>query len=97
MAGVLHSLFLLIFILVAAPLAGYVPLAALAGVLLVVAWNMAEKGEFVRLITRPGPAAALMATFALTLVRDLITGVAAGCIVAAAAAFLHRPLAPEGD
>src|SRR5690606_14678638 len=42
-AGMLHSVFLLLAMLIAAPLAYYIPLAALAGVLAVVAWNMAEK------------------------------------------------------
>ena len=41
-SGMLHSLFLLAFLMVAAPLAAYIPLAALAGVLAVVAWGMAE-------------------------------------------------------
>jgi SulP family sulfate permease len=45
-AGILHSGFLLIFMLVAAPLARFIPLAALAGVLVVVCWNKAEKREF---------------------------------------------------
>ena len=49
-AGMLHALFLLVFMLVAAPLASFIPLAALAGVLVVVSWNMAEKHEFVRLL-----------------------------------------------
>ena len=44
-SGMLHALFLLLFMLVAAPLAAYIPLAALAGVLVVVAWNMAEKAR----------------------------------------------------
>src|SRR3569833_3092625 len=55
-AGMLHSLFLLSCMLVAAPLAGYVPLAALAGGLVVVSWNMAEKGEFLRLVRDWRPA-----------------------------------------
>ena len=45
-AGMMHSLFLLLFILIAAPLASYIPLSALAAVLVVVAWTMAEKQEF---------------------------------------------------
>ncbi len=49
-SGMLHSLFLLAFMLLAAPLASYIPLATLAGVLAVVAWNMAEKHEFATLI-----------------------------------------------
>ena len=42
-SGIFHSGYLLIFLLIGAPLAGYVPLAALGAVLAVVAWNMAEK------------------------------------------------------
>ena len=49
-SGMLHSLFLLVFMLVAAPLASYIPLAALAGVLAVVAWNMVEKQAFAALL-----------------------------------------------
>src|SRR4029079_11606135 len=48
-AGIVHAVTLLIIVLVAAPLAEYVPLAALAGILLVVAWNMGEWHEFARL------------------------------------------------
>ena len=51
-AGMLHSLFLLLFMLVAAPLASYIPLAALAGVLAVVAWNMVEKTRLRRAAPR---------------------------------------------
>ena len=42
-SGMLHAVFVLLFMMIAAPLAGYIPLAALAAVLAVVAWNMAEK------------------------------------------------------
>jgi SulP family sulfate permease len=78
-AGMLHSLFLLLFLLVAAPLAGYVPLATLAGILVFVAWNMAEKGEFVTLLrVSRGDALVLLATFLLTLFRDLTTGILVG-------------------
>jgi len=83
LSGMMHALFLLLFMLVAAPLAAYVPLAALAGMLLVVCWNMAEKSEFARLLRAPGTAAILMTTFGITLLRDLTEGIIAGCIVAA--------------
>ena len=64
LAGMLHSVFLLLFMLVAAPLAGYIPLAALAGVLAVVAWNMVEKHEFATLLrSSRGDAVVLLATF----------------------------------
>ncbi len=48
----MHSVFLLLLILVGAPLASYVPLAALAGLLATVAWNMAEHHEFAAILTR---------------------------------------------
>ncbi|MBP6546832.1 MAG: SulP family inorganic anion transporter [Phenylobacterium sp.] len=82
-AGMLHSLFLLAFMMLAAPLAAYVPLAALAGMLVVVGWNMAERVEFARLVRLSWrTAAVVLATFGLTLARDLITGISAGCILA---------------
>jgi SulP family sulfate permease len=95
-SGMLHSAFLLLFLLVAAPLASFVPLPALAGVLVVVSWNMAERGEFVRLLRDWRTAAVLLATFGLTLLRDLTTGIAAGCAVAALLALLRRGVPEEG-
>jgi len=96
LSGMLHSAFLLLFILVAAPLASFVPLAALAGVLVVVSWNMAEKAEFMRLLRDRRTAAVLLATFGLTLVRDLTTGIAAGCVLAALLAVFKRGVPEEG-
>jgi sulfate permease, SulP family len=93
----LHSAFLLAFMILAAPLAAYIPLAALAGVLLVVCWTMAEKGEFVRILKHWRPASVAVLTFALTLARDLTTGIVAGCVLAALFALLHRPVAEEGE
>ncbi|HEY6632512.1 MAG TPA: SulP family inorganic anion transporter [Rhizobiaceae bacterium] len=78
-AGVLHSGFLLAFILVAAPLASYIPLAALAGVLAVVAWNMVEKTAFAALIRSSwGDALVLLVTFTLVVFRDLTEGIVVG-------------------
>jgi len=78
-AGMLHALFLLILMLIAAPLASYIPLAALAGVLALVAWNMAEKHAFVTLLRSSwGDAAVLLATFLLTVFRDLSEGILVG-------------------
>jgi SulP family sulfate permease len=82
-SGMLHSAFLLAFMLLAAPLAAYVPLCALAGVLVVVAWNMIEAGEIGRLLRDWRTAVVLLATFGLTVARDLTTGIAAGCALAA--------------
>ena len=85
-AGMLHALFLLGFMLLAAPLAAYIPLAALAGVLAVVAWNMIEKPAIAMLLrSGRGEAMVLAVTFLLTVFRDLteaiITGVALGSVL----------------
>jgi sulfate permease, SulP family len=89
-AGMLHSVFLLIFILVAAPLASYIPLAALAAVLAVVAWNMAEKQDFVTLLRSSwGDAVVLLATFLLTIFRDLTEGILVGFALGAVL-FINR-------
>ena len=89
-AGVLHALFILLFMVFAAPLAGYIPLAALAGVLAVVAWNMVESHAIgVLLRSGWGEAVVLAATFLLTIFRDLteaiVVGLALGSVL-----FIHR-------
>jgi sulfate permease, SulP family len=81
-AGMLHAAFLLAFMLLAAPLASYIPLAALAGVLVVVALNMAEAREFASLLKNWRAALVLLATFGLTVAHDLMAGIAAGCVTA---------------
>jgi SulP family sulfate permease len=89
-AGMLHSLFLLLFMLLAAPLAGRIPLAALAGVLAMVAWNMAEKHDFATLLrSSRGDAVVLLATFLLTVFRDLTEGIVVGFALGAVL-FIHR-------
>lgn len=83
-AGMLHSAFLLLFVLIAAPLASFIPLASLAAVLVVVAWTMAEKHEFVTLLrSSPGDATVLLATFLLTIFRDLTEGIVVGVALGA--------------
>jgi SulP family sulfate permease len=90
LAGVFHSLFVLIILFFAAPLVAYVPLAALAALLAVVAWNMAEKAEIARLFRGDrAEAAVLMVTFLLTIFRDLSEGIAAG-VTLGAIVFMHR-------
>ncbi|MBB5752273.1 SulP family inorganic anion transporter [Prosthecomicrobium pneumaticum] len=89
-AGMLHSAFLLVFILVAAPLASYIPLSALAAVLAVVCWNMAEKHQFATLVRASwGDALVLLATFLLVVFRDLTEGILAGFIIGTLL-FVHR-------
>lgn len=78
-AGMLHAVFLLGFMLLAAPLASYIPLAALAGVLAVVAYNMIEKEAFATLLRSSwGDAIVLLVTFGLVVFRDLTEGILVG-------------------
>jgi sulfate permease, SulP family len=78
-SGMLHSVFLLLFLMVAAPLAAYIPLAALAGVLGVVAWGMAERHEFASLLrSSRGDALVVSVTFLLVTFRDLTEGIIVG-------------------
>lgn len=89
-AGMAHALFLLLMLMVAAPLAGYIPLAALAGVLTIVCWGMAERHGFVILLrTSRGDAVVLLTTFLLTIFRDLTTGIVGGFSIGALI-FLRR-------
>ncbi len=89
-SGMLHAVYLLLFILVAAPVAQYVPLAALAGVLAVVAWNMVEKHAALALLRASrGDAAVLLVTFLLTVFRDLTEAIVVGFALGAVL-FIHR-------
>ena len=83
-AGMLHAGFLLVFMLVLAPLMHYVPLAALAAVLLVVAWNMSEFENFRNTMSAPkGDRLVLLLTFLLTVFVDLTVAIEVGIVVAA--------------
>ena len=89
-SGMLHALYLLLFMLVAAPLASYIPLASLGAVLAIVAWSMAEKEEFWGLLRASwGDAVVLTATFLLTIFADLTVAIAVGTTLGAFL-FLHR-------
>ena len=89
-AGMVHAATLLGVVLVAAPLASSVPLAALAGILLFVAWNMGEWHEFARLKHFLLPYRTVMVgTFALTVIFDLTVAVEFG-LLGACAFFIYR-------
>lgn len=81
-SGIVHALTLLAIVLLAAPLAGHVPLAALAAILLFVAWNMGDWGEFARLKQFSVQYRTIMvATFLLTVVVDLTVAVQIGLVL----------------
>jgi sulfate permease, SulP family len=83
-AGIIHSLTLLCVLLFAAPLVSYVPMAALAGILLVVAYNMGEWREIPQLLRLTKTDISIwLVTFALTVFADLTVAVEAGMILAA--------------
>ncbi|MFZ2987687.1 SulP family inorganic anion transporter [Ideonella sp.] len=89
-AGMVHAATLLLVILVGAKLAEHVPLAALAGILLFVAWNMGEWREFARLRHFLLPyRTVLLGTFVLTVVFDLTVAVELG-LIAACGFFIYR-------
>jgi len=89
-AGMLHAVFILLFMLVAAPLVGFVPLASLAGVLAVVAWNMIERDAIVSLLrSSRADAAVLLVTLGLTVFRDLTEAIVVGFSLGAVL-FIHR-------
>jgi sulfate permease, SulP family len=83
-AGMIHSLTLLAVLVFAAPLAGYIPMAALAGILMVVAYNMGEWREIPQLLKLTKTDISVwIVTFALTVFADLTVAVEAGMILAA--------------
>jgi len=89
-SGMLHAVFILIFMAVAAPLAAFIPLASLAGVLAVVSWNMIEKPAIAVLVRSGwGDVAVLAATFFLTIFRDLTEAIVVGFALGSVL-FIHR-------
>ena len=89
-AGMLHAVFLLGFMYFLAPLARFVPLASLAAVLIIVAWNMSEVERFRHLYRAPrGDRLVLLLTFGLTALVDLTVAIEVG-VVLAAILFMYR-------
>ena len=84
LASVSHSVILLIFVMVAAPAVGIIPMAALAGVLLAVTIQMVQVGAIRSILkSTRADAVVLMLTFGVTVAIDLVTAVVVGLIVAA--------------
>ncbi len=89
-AGIVHALTLLLMMLVAAPLAKNIPLAAMSAILMFVAWNMGEWRAFLQLRQYRLPyRATLLSVFVLTVVFDLTVAVEVG-LVAACITFIYR-------
>jgi len=89
-AGIIHAFALALMLLFLAPLAKMIPLAALAGILVVVSYNMSEVNHFIGLLKAPkSDVMVLLTTFALTIFIDLTVAVEVG-IVLAALLFIRR-------
>ena len=83
MSGVIHGLFVLLTLLLLAPLAVHIPLASLAPVLMIVAWNMSERKHFAHILSlKSGDSIVLITTFLLTVFTSLTTAVVVGLILA---------------
>lgn len=85
LAGIVHCVFLVLVIVLLAPWASHVPLAALAAILFFVAWNMSDVRHFSRLLRRAprSDKLVLLITFALTVFVDLVVAVNVGVVIAA--------------
>jgi SulP family sulfate permease len=82
-AGISHAVFLLLFILFGTDLMAFVPMAALAAILFVVAWGMSEYERFIALLSMPnGDRGVLLLTFGLTVFVDLTVAIGVGVTVA---------------
>lgn len=89
-AGMAHAVFILIFMVAAAPLANQVPLPVMAALLMIVAWNMSEIERIRQLLRSPlGDRLVLLVTFVLTVTIDLTVAVQVG-VVLAAFLFMYR-------
>lgn len=83
LAGIIHAITLLLFMLLLAPLASRIPLATLAAVLMMVAWNMSEIDHFRYLLRAPkSDITVLLTTFGLTVFTDLTIAVGVGMVLA---------------
>lgn len=83
-SGMIHAATLLVILLVAGPWATLIPMATLAGILFVVAFNMAEGHLFLRILkSTRGDAVVLLSTFALTVFVDLAVAIQVGVVLAA--------------
>ncbi len=82
-AGIIHAVVLLLILLFLMPLAQYIPMACLAGVLVIVAYNMSEWRTFKSMLNNPkSDVAVLLVTFFLTVVFDLTIAIQVGIVIA---------------
>lgn len=89
-SGIMQSIFLLLFMLILAPAAQYIPLACLSAILVLIGWNMLNLDKMYKLMSGPkGDRYTLLVTFLLTVLVDLNTAISVGFIMASII-FMHR-------
>jgi sulfate permease, SulP family len=85
LSGAIHGVVVLLVLLLFAPYASQIPLASMAPILMIVAWNMSERHEFIHVLkSRSSDSLILLVTFVLTVLMNLIAGVGAGILLAIA-------------
>lgn len=83
LSGVIHGVVVLLVLILFAPYASHIPLASMAPVLMLVAWNMSERKSFAYVLrTKTGDSLVLLLTFLLTIFTSLTTAVEVGLILA---------------
>lgn len=94
-AGIVHALAILLFVVAAAPLAGYLAMPALAALLIVTAWSMSEPHRWrERLRSRPADRFLLFLTMILTVVSNLTVAIAVGTVIGLAQRLARRDIPP---
>jgi SulP family sulfate permease len=82
-SGIIHGVFVLLILILFAPYASHIPLASMAPILMIVAWNMSERKEFAHVLkTKTSDSIVLLITFLLTVFTSLTTAVEVGLILA---------------
>ncbi|WP_341278244.1 sulfate permease [Paenibacillus sp. FSL H8-0537] len=82
-SGIIHSLVVLLVLILFAPYASHIPLASMAPILMVVAWNMSERSAFIHVLkTKTSDSLLLVITFILTVFTNLTTAVEVGLLMA---------------
>lgn len=95
-AGITHAFVILLFVILAAPLAGYLAMPALAALLIVTAWSMSEPHRWQeRLAARPADRFLLFLTMALTVVSNLTIAIAVGTMIGLAQRLHRRGIPPS--
>lgn len=98
-SAIVHALFMLLVLILLTPVIGHIPMAALAALLMMVAWNMSERRNFVNIIRKGtwDDRLVLLTCFGLTVIFDMTVGVGAGIILASTLFIRRMALLTQAD